>query len=94
MGHPQGVVRLVAVLTVVLEVTCLPSSGMTLASRDTPALPALSLHHGELLVVIGVTQEENQLRGMEKKNWRIAVLALALPRCWQNCCSIRANFAC
>jgi hypothetical protein len=40
---------------------------MTLASRDAPALPILSLHHRELLAVVGVTQEENQLRGTEKK---------------------------
>jgi hypothetical protein len=40
---------------------------MTLASRDTPAAPALSLHHRELLAVVGITQEENQLRGTEKK---------------------------
>jgi hypothetical protein len=40
---------------------------MALSSRDTPAPPVLSLQHGALLAVIGVIQEENQLRGPEKK---------------------------
>jgi hypothetical protein len=67
MGHPQGFVRLVTILTVVLGVTCLPFSGMGLSHCDTPVPPPLALQNGVLLAVIGVTQEENKLRGTEKK---------------------------
>jgi hypothetical protein len=67
MGHPQGFVRRVTILTVVLGVTCLPFSGMGQSHRHTPELLPLALHNGALVAVIGVTQEENQLRGTEKK---------------------------